>query len=391
MRVLLYTGKGGVGKTSVAAATALRCAALGSRTLVVSTDSAHSLADAFDAPCGPAPSRLDDRLWATQIDIERETASHWGALEGWLRSVLSARGLDPVLAAELAALPGMGELVGLLALVDHAESGDFDVLVVDCAPTAETLRLLMFPDVARLWLDRAMPLDGWLARGVRPLLARLRGVPPPDDGVFDSLQDLLGRLTRARETLADADVTSVRLVLTPDRVVIAESQRLATALSLYGYPVDLVVCNRVLPDVVTDPYFAAWQRAQRAQIATLQERFAPVPVVTAPLLEAEPVGPAVLGRLGDALYGEADPRTVWFRGRALEVTAADDGFVLLVPLPHARRDDLKVAQSGDEVTVRAGSARRTIALPRVLHGLTCLGAQFDGDVLRLRFPMRAAD
>src|SRR5436309_2195241 len=260
MRILVYTGKGGVGKTSVAAATALRTAQLGHRTVVLSTDLAHSLADSLDVPLGPEPKLVAPNLWAQETDIYDNLQTHWGTVQEWLEAVLRWSGtVDSLVADELTILPGMDELANLLWINRHRASGNYDVIVVDAAPTGETLRLLSFPDVMRWWMERIFPIQRRAMGVARPLLRTFVDVPLPSEQVYESIEKLFRQLDVLHGMLTDPQLTSIRLVLNPEKMVVAEAQRTSTYLHLFGYPSDLVVANRVLPPEVTDAYFAAWK------------------------------------------------------------------------------------------------------------------------------------
>jgi arsenite-transporting ATPase len=264
MRVILFTGKGGVGKTTVAAATALHSARLGKRTVVLSTDAAHSLGDSFDVPLGPEPTQIGDKLWAQETDVEYNLRKHWGTVEQWLRSLLQWRGLDELVADEIAILPGMDELSALLWINQHCGSGEYDVVVVDCAPTGETLKLLSVPDVAGWWVEKMLPIHRRVVSVLRPVIRPFTDLPLPGDDVYAAGEDLFRRLEELHLLLADPDISSVRLVVNAEKMVIKEAQRTFTYLNLYGYATDAVVCNRLLPDEVQDGYFAAWKVTRRS-------------------------------------------------------------------------------------------------------------------------------
>src|SRR3954454_13040860 len=251
-QTILYTGKGGVGKTSVAAATARRCAAAGLRTIVLSTDPAHSLAESLEMAVGGSPTEAGGGLFAQQGQAQDELERHWSAVQGWLGGVLMERGVGRIAAEELTIPPGGDELFSLLALKAHAESGDWDVIVVDCAPTGETLRLLSFPDAARWWLDKMLGREHALLSAARPLARAFLDLSLPDERVMDEIQTLIGNLIAMHELLRDARRVSIRLVMTPDRMVVAEAMRTFTYLNLYGYLTDAVVVNRVFPDALAD-------------------------------------------------------------------------------------------------------------------------------------------
>ena len=385
MRIILYTGKGGVGKTSVAAATALRAARLGYKTLAMSTDAAHSLGDSFDRPLGGEIVPIVDNLWGQEIDVFRETEAHWGTLENYIKILMAWRGIDEVLAEEMAILPGMEELAGLVHLISYHQQAEYDVIVVDCAPTGETLRLLSFPDVTRWWLHRIFPIQRTAARIARPVLKRVTDLPFPEDEVFEALKDLFEKLDRMREILTDAATCSVRLVLNPEKMVIKESQRTFTYLNLYGYATDLIICNRLIPEDVTDAYFSNWKDSQERYYTLVEEAFSPLPILKAPLMEQEVVGMAMLERFADALYGDSDPTRVYFEGQRQDIRQEDGDYVLTLMLPFSRKEDIQLSQVGDELIVHVGNQKRNLILPRALAGLASEGAKLEGDRLTIRF------
>src|ERR1700742_1374684 len=290
-RTILYTGKGGVGKTSVAAATARRCAAAGLRTLVISTDPAHSLTDVLEAPVFGEPTKVVKRLYAQQVQAQDELEHHWSAVSGWLGSLLMERGVDRIAAEELTVPPGGDELFSLLVLKGHVESGEWDVIVVDCAPTGETLRLLSFPDAARWWLDKVFGKEQSMLAAARPLARMFLDVQLPDERVVAEIQRLVANLVAMHELLRDASRVSMRLVMTPDRMVIGEAMRTFTYLNLYGYLTGAVVVNRVFPDELSTGYFGAWHEVQQEQLGLVQQGFSPVPILRAPYFAEEVISP----------------------------------------------------------------------------------------------------
>src|ERR671916_3388533 len=261
-RTILYTGKGGVGKTSVAAATARRCAAQGLRTVVLSTDPAHSLSDVLETELGGDPTPCGDGLFGQEVQAQEEMERHWEAVQEWFGELLADRGVDPISAEELTVPPGMDELFSLLQIKRHHESGDYDVIVVDCAPTGETLRLLSFPDIARWWLEKVLPWEKRLISAARPLARTFLDVPLPNEDVFSDVQRLVRNLIAMNEILGDREHASIRLVMNPDRMVVKEAQRTFTYLNLYGYLTDAVVVNRVFPEELAGGYFDEWRERQ---------------------------------------------------------------------------------------------------------------------------------
>ena len=383
-RIIVYTGKGGVGKTSVAAATALLAAERGYRTVILSTDAAHSLADSFDRPIGPEPTALGPNLWGQEPDLLHNIERYWGTIQRYMASLLTWRGLDEVRAEEMSVLPGMDELASLLLIADHDDRGTYDVIVVDAAPTGETLRLLSLPEAGRWWLERIYPIQRRLVQLGGPLLGRLTGMPMPETSVFRAGEELFERLEHTHELLSDPERTSVRVVLNLEKMVIKEAQRSFTYFHLYGYPTDLVVVNRVLP-ADAGPYFGAWREAQARYRPLVDESFAPVPIRSAPFFAQEVLGDEMLRRLGGAIFSTDDPTDIFFRGRPYSVRRADGGWVLELELPFASREEVHLARVGDELVVRVGSWRRNLILPRALDDTRSAGASFHDHTLSISF------
>src|SRR5690242_58259 len=325
-RTILYTGKGGVGKTSVAACTARRCAARGMRTLVISTDPAHSLSESLGAELGSKPLPAGEHLWGQEVKAQEEMERHWSGVQEWLGDLLLERGVDRISAEELTVPPGMDELFSLLVLQQHHHSGEWDVIVVDCAPTGETLRLLSFPDVARWWIDKVFPVERQILAAARPIARSLLDIPLPTQAVFEDVQRLSRNLIEMNEILRDRERSTVRLVMNPDKMVIGEAMRTFTYLNLYGYLTDAVIVNRVFPAEVGD-YFAGWRRVQEEHLALVRSAFAPVPVLCAPYFESEVLGADMLDRLADALFGsgELDPAAVLHDRLTQELRLSEDG------------------------------------------------------------------
>jgi arsenite-transporting ATPase len=366
-RIILYTGKGGVGKTSVAAATARRCAAAGARTLVLSTDPAHSLAESLQAPVGAEPTAIGDGVWAQQVQAQDELERNWSAAQEWLGGVLAERGVERIAAEELTVPPGADELFSLLQLKRHAESGEWDAIIVDCAPTGETLRLLSFPDAARWWLDRVLGRESALLTAARPLARAFFDLSLPDERVMEDIQRLVHNLIAMHELLRDAERVTLRLVMTPDRMVVAEAMRTFTYLNLYGYLCDAVVVNRVFPEDV-GAYFGAWREVQASQLAEVEAGFAPVPVLRAPFFEQEVLGPPMLDRLAGALFDGRDAAAVLHDRLAQELALDGSRAELRLDLPFVSKGDVALKKIGLELVVRVDGYKRTIVLPGALAG-----------------------
>jgi arsenite-transporting ATPase len=363
-RIILYTGKGGVGKTSVAAATARR---IGGRTLVLSTDPAHSLAEPLQLAVGSEPTEVGGGVWAQQVQAQDELEQNWSAVQGWLGGVLAERGVERIAAEELTVPPGADELFSLLQLKRHAESGEWDAIVVDCAPTGETLRLLSFPDAARWWLDRVMGRESALLSAARPIARAFLDLSLPDERVMEDVQRLVRNLIAMHELLRDASRVTIRLVTTPDRMVVAEAMRTFTYLNLYGYLCDAVVVNRVFPPDVGE-YFGAWREVQSEQLELVESGFAPVPVLRAPYFEQEVMGAAMLDRLSGALFEGRDAGAVLHDRLAQELALEDGRAELRLDLPFVSKGDVALKKIGLELVVRVDGHRRTIVLPGALAG-----------------------
>ena len=385
-RTILYTGKGGVGKTSVAAASARRCAAAGLRTVVMSTDPAHSLADSLETELGGEPTEVAPRLYGQEVQAQDEMERHWDAVSGWLGELLAEQGVDRISAQELTVPPGMDELFSLLQIKRHHESGDFDVVIVDCAPTGETLRLLSFPDICTWWLEKVFPFRSRLLAAARPIARTVLDVPLPGAAVFEEVERLATNLVAMNAILRDRSQTSVRLVINPDRMVVKEAMRTFTYLNLYGYLTDAVVVNRVLPEETADGYFAAWRETQQENMELVRSGFAPVPVLTAPHLPREVIGAETLDVVGEALFADHAVEALLHDDLSRELTSDGNGRATLrLPLPFAERGDIDLKKVGLEVIVRVGGQKRTIMLPPALAGYETGGARFSDGALEVLF------
>lgn len=390
-RILLFTGKGGVGKTTVAAATALRCADAGLRTVVLSTDPAHSLADSFGVHLDSTLRRIDGDLYGQQLDATERLEETWGDIQRYLVRVLDWAGADAIEAEELSVLPGLDELFSLTDIKAFAESGEWDVVIVDCGPTAETIRLLSLPGILSWYMDRLFPAGRTLTTVLRPVLTAMTTLPVAGDEVFGATRSFYERLDGVRELLVDPELTSIRLVVNPERMVIAEAQRMATYLSLFGYSVDAVVANRLLPDDVTDPWFKAWKEAHAEHLEAIEDGFAPLPVLRGELASEEIVGVDALRDFGEHVYADVDVASVLHHEPPFVVTRRGDELVLSIALPFAERDDLDLARRHDELLVRVGPHRRAVALPDSLRRRAVAGATMVGDRLEVTFAPRSEE
>jgi arsenite-transporting ATPase len=382
MRLILYLGKGGVGKTTTAAATAVRASELGYRTLVVSTDVAHSLADALDAPLGALPTQLTEKLWGQEINVLEEVRTHWGQLRGYLSTLLRRRGVDEVAAEELAIIPGMEEVVSLLHIRRQARDGNFDVVIVDAAPTGETVRLLTMPETFQWYAGRVMDWEPGTLKAARPLVKAL--IPATD--MFETIERLTKGVEALRETLTDPKVSSYRLVVNPERMVIKEAQRASTYLSLFGYPVDGVVLNRVLPiEAAEGEFMKELARIQQSYRQQVYDIFQPLPIWEGPHYARDLAGIKDLSMVGARLFGDTDPVKVQFEGKTQEIVRDGDEYVMKLPLPHVEIGKVSMTKRGDELFIEIGNFRRDMILPMTLAERPAKKAVFRNGVLEVRF------
>src|SRR5438874_2970724 len=385
MRVLLFTGKGGVGKTTVAAATAVRAAGAGLRTLVMSTDPAHSLGDSFEVEVGSHPTPIIENLWAQQVDAQDRLEDNWREIQDYMVEVMNWAGTETLQAEELTVIPGLDEIFALIDVKTHVESGDYDVLIVDCAPTAETLRLLSLPEIMTWYIERIFPVERRVVKTLRPIVSKMTSLPIAGDQVFEAIERLHRNLDAVKRILTDADVSSVRLVVNPEKMVIAEARRTYTYLGLFGYRVDAVVVNRIIPPDVTDPYFGKWKDIQAEHLATVHESFEPVPILLSRLFDRELVVIPLLEEMAEEVYGELDAVSILYHDDPIRVRKRDDGYVLRMRLPFVSRDDMDIHRRGEELVVRVGSYKRNLILPQSLKRMVVREANFAGDHLEIVF------
>ena len=385
MRVILYTGKGGVGKTSVAAATAVRCAGMGYRTLVISTDAAHSLGDSLDISISDRPVEVAPNLWAQEVNALHELENHWDRIHDYLTALFASQGVDDIVAEELASPPGMEEVASLMWIKHHQRAGNFDVLVVDCAPTGETLQLLAFPDVARWYLNRIFPIERRVMKVARPMVQPFVNIPLPSDDVFGSIKDLLLDLEGMKKVLADPKHCTVRLVLNLEKMVVKEAQRAFTYLSLYDYLTDLVVVNRILPPEVTDDYFKSWRAAQSRYNDLVETAFSPVPILRTKLFDHEIVGVDALAEMAESIFADRDPTEIFYHAVPQRITKRGDDYELMLHLPFVSKDEIELSHREDELFVTVGPYKREISLPRSLRGRVTRGARLEEGTLHVTF------
>jgi arsenite-transporting ATPase len=385
MRIILYTGKGGVGKTSIAAATALKCARNGQKTLVVSTDAAHSLGDSLDIKLSPEPIEIEKNFWAQEIDSIHEVEQGWGKVQQYLTALFTAKAVKDITTEELTVFPGMEDLLSLLRILKYYKEKTFDVIIIDCAPTGETLALLSFPEMLRWWMDKLFPIKRKAMKVVKPVVEPLLGIPMPSDGVMGEIDNIYNQLDEMRHILSDRDVTSIRIVVNPEKMVIKEAQRSFTYLNIYDYNIDAIVVNRVIPENVTDEYFNLWKEIQKKYKGMILESFSPVPIYYAPLFENEIVGLEMLQRLGNEVFHNENPVEIKYNLRTQEIKKVGNDYILSIYMPFTDKRDLSLNQKGDELIVRTCSLKRNITLPKTLQSLNVKAAKFEDDMLKIHF------
>ncbi len=388
-RIILMTGKGGVGKTSMAAATGWRCAELGYKTLVLSTDPAHSLADSFDQTLGHDPIEVQPNLWGAELDALIELQENWGSVKSYITEVLQARGLDGIQAQELAILPGMDEIFSLVRVNRHYDEDDFDVLIIDSAPTGTALRLLSLPEVSGWYMRKFYkPFQG-IAQVLRPvaepIIKGITGIPLPNNQVMDAPYEFYEKIERLEKILTNNQITSVRLVTNPEKMVVKESLRAHAYLSLYGVSTDLVIANRIIPEDVQDPYFSRWKASQKHYRQQIRDDFSPLPIKEIPLYAEEMVGWEALERLKSDLWAEMDPAAVIYKETTMSVVTDDGQYRLDLYLPGIPKDQIELTKTGDELNIRIGNHRRNLVLPQALAEMRPAKAKMEEDYLKIHF------
>jgi arsenite-transporting ATPase len=387
MRVLLYTGKGGVGKTSVSAATALKCAELGYRTLVMSTDPAHSLADSFAMPIKSEPTPLTENLWGLEIDPFREIEENWATVKDYLSTLFASQGVDDIVAEELSILPGMDELFSLLKIRQFYEKEAYDVIVVDCAPTGATLRLLHFPDMIGWYMRRLFHVERKVVGTIRRFTDEIFSVPLPGDEVYDTVERLYKRVGDMKAVLADPKITSIRLVLNPEKMVIEETRRAYTYLNLFGFVCDAVIANKVLPEEVTDEYFAEWKASQQRYLEEVEASFGALPIFKVRLYEREVVGIDALRQMANDIYGDRDPTERFADSKPMRILKRGKDYWLELHLPFTEKGEIQLMRKGDELIIRVGTIKRHLVLPHILAKQEPKGAKLENGILQVRFGM----
>ena len=385
MRVIIYTGKGGVGKTSIAAATGMRAAALGYRTILISTDAAHSLSDSLEIQLSGKITQISKNLDGIEVDMQYELETRWKEIQSYLSDFLESQGMDSVTAQEMAVFPGMELMSALFYLEEFHKKKSYDVVIMDTAPTADTLRLLAFPDTANWYFDRLFHMLRNVIRVARVTVGKFMNTPLPTEAFLKDIEDLKARLSYVRDLLTDPEITSVRLVVNPEKMVIAETQRAYTYLCLYGYTVESIVINRVIPEELSDTYFKGKLEEQRKYLKLIDEVFTPLKMIRARLMPREVLGMKALDRLADELFGKGDPTEIYSKESPMKMYDENSESVLAIKLPYPMNQKLELYTRKDDLTLQLGAFKKSIALPHSLANRRVLGADMGEGWLKIRF------
>lgn len=385
MRIILYTGKGGVGKTSVAAATAVKLAEDGKKVLIMSTDQAHSLSDSFGVKLANTPVKISDKLWGLEIDAILEGERAWGNMKNYMKELLTARAEGGIEAEELLVFPGLEELFSLFKITDIYEENQYDVLIVDCAPTGETLSLLKFPEMFSNMIKTVLPMKKKAVKMAGPMMEKVMKIPMPEDNVFDDVEQLNEKLYQLQAIMTNKEILSIRIVTTPERIVIKEAKRNFTYLHLYNYNIDAVIVNKVYPSKALNGYFSKWINLQEEGLKEIRESFSEVPVFTLMLLNKELATESILLEAAKQIFGETDPAAVLFKDTIFEVKKEEDGYVFILNIPFAEKSDMDMGQKGSELMIQIKNEKRCFTLPDVLRNKTVQSARYEAGKLLIRF------
>ncbi|MEJ2164357.1 MAG: TRC40/GET3/ArsA family transport-energizing ATPase [Desulfobacterales bacterium] len=391
MRIIFFAGKGGVGKTSVSAATGIKAAEMGRKTVVMSLDVAHSLSDIFDLDRElldknkGEPIEINKKLFIQELDIQEEIQRYWGDIHKYLSSILHTTGLDEVLAEELAVLPGMEEISLLLYINKYFREKKFDVILLDCAPTGESLRFISIPTALQWYMDKVFKVERTVVKYVRPVAKRVYDVPLPGDEYFQAIENLFEKLRGVDQLLVDPKITTVRLVTNPEKVVLKETQRAFMYFCLYKMSIDAIIMNRMLPDKIKDAYFKDWIKGQQHHLGEAQDFFSPVPILPVDLFPGEIIGYDDLKKLADQIYRDTNPLERLFKDEPYRLSKQDGNYRLKLKLPFVSKKDLDLNKVHEELIIRIGGFKRHIMLPRQVAALNSIKAKLEGEYLTVLF------
>lgn len=391
MRIILYTGKGGVGKTTISAATGIKLASLGYKTIVISLDVAHSLRDSFDneerliAQANEKQIQITDNLWIQEINVQEAIVEYWDEVYNYLRSMLNRSGLDTLVAEEIAVFPGMEEICALLYINQYVRENTYDVIILDCAPTGESLRFVSIPTTLEWYMNRIFKLERNLAKIAGPIIETVSSIPIPKDAYFQNIQTLFDKLEGIDTVLTDPKITTVRLVTNPEKIVIKETQRAFMYFCLYGLCIDAVIINRIFPDGIESKFFEMWKQTQQHYIQEAADYFSDVPIWKVNLFDNQIIGEDGLRTLGDLLYSDIDPAERFSEQSPYKFRKVGEVYQLIMQLPFLTKKEVHLTKHGDELIVTIGGFKRHIAIPRSLSNRKPTGAKLAEQQLVITF------
>lgn len=385
MRIILYTGKGGVGKTSIAAATACKIANEGKKVLVMSTDQAHSLSDSFDIKLGNEPLKIATNLYAMEIDTIIENENIWGNLKGYIEKLMMLKSKETIESDELLVFPGFEELLSLIKIKEIHDKNEYDVLIVDCAPTGETMSLLKFPDLFKWWMEKIFPLKKKGARIAKPIIEATIKIPMPTDDTFDEIEKLYSKLHELHSLMLNKDIVSIRIVTTPEKIVVNEAKRSFSYLHLFDYNVDGIIINKIFPEKSLKGYFEKWETIQKQNIQDIEDSFKDIPIFKLELMDNELRKYEILQRVSNVIYKEIRPENVLFKDRIFTIKKNEDKYILSINMPFVNKDELDLLQNGDEITISIKNERRNFKLPTKLQSKEIENAKYEDGKLNIYF------
>ncbi len=388
MRTILFTGKGGVGKTTISAATGILASQYGHRTIIISADAAHSLSDVLKIELSDSPRKIAEHLYAQEIDVQKEIEKNWGIIQEYLTKFFSSQGMDNIEADEMSVFPGLEELFSLMQIKKYHDSKEFDLIIVDCAPTGDTLRLLSAPEITNWYLKHIFPIQRTATKAIRPVANRVLPFPFPSDDVFESINTIISQIQGLSDILRDSGNSTIRLIVNPEKMVIKEAQRAFTYFNLFNYSVDLIIVNKKIPEAVKDPFFKQWKIIQSEHEKTIFERFSPVPVREINLFKEEVVGIKKLEKVGKILYKNEDPASIFYSEKPFKIEKNGNNYTFSINLPFVKKEEIDLYQKGEELIIKAGKYKRNILLPRVLINLKIKEAKFKNHILSILFGRR---
>lgn len=385
MRIIIYTGKGGVGKTSVSAATACKIAENNKKVLIMSTDAAHSLSDSFDIKLKNEPTKINQNLYGMEIDTVLENEKMWGSLKKYMDKLLALKGGESIESEELLIFPGFEELISLIKIKEIYDKNEYDVLIVDCAPTGETMSLLKFPEMFRFWMEKVFPFKRKASKIAKPIVENTIKVPMPDDEVFDDIEKLYDKIDDLHDLMMNKEVVSLRIVTTPEKIVVKEAKRSFSYLHLFDYNVDSIIINKIFPEESLEGYFNPWKEIQKESIKEIYESFRGIPIFKVNLMEDELRCYTNLIKAGNEIYNEVNPEDILFKGSIFKIKKCNEGYNLSINMPFVDKSELDLCQKGDEISISIKNEKRSFVLPGSLKSKEIVNAKYENDNLNIFF------